>query len=292
MSGLLTVLFGNVSLKAGVLVAEIDIPHSIMERFPGPRFGIDGLRQLTGVAERRPLLCSALKPVGLSPSELADICFQLALGGIDLIKDDHGLSDQETAPLAERVVRCAEAVERANASTGGRSLYFPNITSSRGDLERDIDLVRKEGLRGILVSPLLLGLDTIRALASDSELAIVAHPALSGAYFQPDHGIEPQVLLGQLFRLAGSDGVIYPNVGGRFAFSEATCRAINTALTRQLPGIARSAPVPAGGIALDKVPYWVDQYGPDTVFLIGGSLYEQPDLAEASRNLRKAVSRA
>jgi len=40
------------------------------------------LRLLLGVAQR-PLLCTALKPMGLPPSVLADLAYQIALGGID-----------------------------------------------------------------------------------------------------------------------------------------------------------------------------------------------------------------
>src|SRR5207253_5820723 len=49
--------------------------------------------------------------------------------GIDLIKDDHSLADQTTAPFRERVERCQEAVARANDEAGGNALYFPNVTS-------------------------------------------------------------------------------------------------------------------------------------------------------------------
>jgi len=44
--------------------------------------------------------------------------------GVDLIKDDHSLADQTSAPFAERVERCQEAVVRANDETGGNALYF------------------------------------------------------------------------------------------------------------------------------------------------------------------------
>ena len=291
---LLNLVFGNISLKAGILVTEIEWPASLLAHFPGPKFGIEGLRAMCasgGVRPRRPLLCAALKPMGLSAQQLADICYQFALAGIDIIKDDHGLANQKTAPFRERVERCQEAVAKANGQTGGNSRYFPNLIGSASGIGKRLEFVGSAGCRGVLLSPFLVGLDTVRWIAETSELAILAHPSLAGAFFHPSHGIAPEVMLGQIFRVIGSDGVIYPNVGGRFGFSEAACNAINASLRKPLGPLRPSFPVPGGGIDVAEVPHWIDRYGIDTIFLIGGSLYAQSDLTEAGRRLLEAVRR-
>ena len=33
------------------------------------------------------------------------------------------------------------------------------------------------------------------------------------------------------------------------------------------------------------LPRWIERYGPDTILLIGGSLYRQDDLTDATRRL-------
>ncbi|MCU0692720.1 MAG: RuBisCO large subunit C-terminal-like domain-containing protein, partial [Polyangiaceae bacterium] len=109
LTQLLNVLFGNISLLPGIRLVDVRLGPSLLAQFAGPAFGRDGLRELLGVAER-PLLATALKPMGLSAVELAEIAGQCATGGIDIIKDDHGLSDQLFCPFAERVKRCANAV--------------------------------------------------------------------------------------------------------------------------------------------------------------------------------------
>lgn len=288
----LNLLFGNISLQRGILIEGVDWPAAWLERFAGPRFGIEGLRGLCGVTERRPLLCAALKPVGLSPAALARVCAEFAAGGVDIVKDDHGLADQSAAPYRLRLEMCREAVGRVNARTGGSTLYVPNVTGAAEGLEERIDLARQAGCRMVLISPLLAGPDVARRVAAESGLAMLAHPALCGAFFGPDHGIAPQVLLGDLFRILGSDGVIYPNAGGRFPFSEETCRAINDRLRGPLGSLRPAFPVPGGGIDAHKVPDWIDRYGFDTIFLIGGSLYAQPDLVRASRALAEAIRSA
>lgn len=286
---LLNLLFGNISLKAGVLVADVRWPDELLRALGGPALGMAGVRDLTGV-RGRPLLCTALKPLGLSAAELAERAHLFALAGIDVIKDDHSLVDQRTAPFEERVERCQDAVARANRATGGNVLYFPNVTGGPSELFDRAAFARGAGCRGVIVNALPAGLGALRPLGATG-LAVMSHPSLAGAFFHRGHGIAPEVLLGDLFRVAGSDAVIYPNAGGRFTFSRATCVAINARLRRPLGPVAPAFPVPAGGIEASRVPDWIERYGADTIFLLGGSLYRQPDLARATKRLVDAVRR-
>jgi len=287
MPQLLNLLFGNVSMQAGVVVAGVDWPHELLAALGGPRHGIEGIRALTG-ARGRALLCTALKPLGVSAAQLAERAYRFALAGIDLVKDDHSLSDQPPAPFRERVQRCHDAVARANRETGGNTLYVPNVTCGVSAMLERAALARRAGCRGCVVNALPAGLDAVRAVAATG-LAVMSHPSLAGAFFHADHGIAPPVLLGDLFRVAGSDAVIYPNVEGRFTLSAATCAAINARLRAPLGSVRPAFPVRAGGIDAVRVPYWIDRYGADTIFLVGGSLYAQPDLVAAARRLVEAV---
>ena len=98
LSQLLNVVLGNISLKPLIRAESLGLPPSLLARFRGPRFGREGLRELTGVAER-PLLSTALKPMGLAAADLAELAHRFALGGIDLIKDDHGLDEPDVLPV-------------------------------------------------------------------------------------------------------------------------------------------------------------------------------------------------
>ena len=118
LTQLLNVIFGNSSIKPGIRVERLDLSGSILNDYRGPRFGREGLRTLLGAPDR-PILSTAIKPMGLSCTELAGLAYQFALGGMDMIKDDHGLTDQCCSPFEERVTRCAEAVRKANQETGG-----------------------------------------------------------------------------------------------------------------------------------------------------------------------------
>ncbi|MBK1700095.1 RuBisCO large subunit C-terminal-like domain-containing protein [Thiococcus pfennigii] len=286
LTQLINVLFGNVSLQPGVRLHRVRLPESLLRQYRGPRFGAPGLRDRVGV-QGRPLLCTAIKPMGRSPEALAALAYRLALGGIDLIKDDHGLADHAFCPFAERVARCAEAVARANRETGGRSLYLPNVTAPADEIVGRARQAKAVGAGGLLVCPGLVGLDALRALADDDALAlpILSHPAFQGAYcVNPDAGLSHGVLFGQLNRLAGADAAIFPHWGGRFAFTQAECRDLVDGATCAMGAIRPILPVPAGGLRLERVEELGDFYGRDCILLIGGDLHAQgPDLVATCR---------
>jgi len=289
LTQLLNLLFGNISLQGGIRVAAIDWPDALLTALGGPGHGVSGLRALTGVRDRA-LLCTALKPLGMSPEALAERARAFALGGMDLIKDDHGLADQPPAPFLERLQRCQEAVTAANAATGGSALYLPNVTAGPNDLPARLWAAREAGCRAVLISPWLTGADALRMARDDYGLALLAHPALTGGLFGRRHGIAPELVLGDLFRAAGADAVIYPNVGGRFGFSGALCRRINDHLRAPLGALRPALPAVGGGVDAERAAYWVRRYGIDTMILIGSSLYEEGDLSAATRRLRAAVA--
>ena len=283
---LLNVIFGNISIMPGIRVEGLSLPESITSRFKGPRFGRAGLRQRSGV-QNRPLICTALKPMGLAPAELAGQAYTFALGGIDFIKDDHGLSDQPFCRYEDRVAACAEAVARANQVTGFRCAYFPNI-SGPADMVVHRALQAKElGAGGVLVCPALVGLDVMRLIAEGDAigLPVMAHPAFGGSLVTaPGNGFSHGVLYGTLVRLAGADITVYPNYGGRFSFSRGECAEIAAASAAPLGRLASCFPAPGGGMTMDRAPDMFEVYGRDFVMLIGGGLHRRgPDLADNAR---------
>jgi ribulose-bisphosphate carboxylase large chain len=264
---LLNMLFGNTSIHEDVTLAAIAVPDAFSSRFPGPRHGPDGLRARAG-AGRRALTCSALKPQGLPPAGLAALAHKLALGGLDYIKDDHGLANQSFSPYAARVPAIAAAVRDANKITGRATRYLPSLSGTLDALRQQVGLARDSGLDTVLIAPMITGLATFEAIVRENpDFAFIAHPAMAGAA-----RVAPDALLGTLFRLFGADGVIFPSAGGRFGYSAATCRAIADAARAPFAAIRPSLPVPAGGMTIARVPEILDFYGADAMLLIGGDL--------------------
>lgn len=287
----MNVVFGNSSIKPGIRVEHLDLPKSLLRAFKGPRFGRQGLRMLLHVP-KRPLLSTALKPLGLSSQELADLAYQFVLGGMDIIKDDHGLSDQSCSPFEERVQLCAAAIQKGSRETGQPCLYMPNITAPHSEVMKRARIAKQAGAGGMMVAPGLIGFDLMRELADDDSLAlpILTHPALQGSFVTSRNGISHGVIFGQLARLAGADATIFPNFGGRFSFSREECKEIVFATSEPMGHLSSIFPAPGGGMSLDKVPDMLETYGQDLIFLIGGGLFRHgPDLVQNCRYFRKMV---
>lgn len=289
---LLNVIYGNTSMQAGIQVVRLDLPDVILDEYAGPRFGMAGLRDMLK-APQRPLLCTALKPMGATPEQLAELAYRLALGGIDIIKDDHGLANQVFCPFEERVRLCAEAVNRANQETGYQCLYAPNVTAPYDELLARAHFAKENGAQGVLISFGLTGFDGMRLLAEDDTLAlpVLAHPALSGDFVNSfGSGFAHRVLYGQLARLAGADMALFVSYGGRFPYTKAQCRGVVQGCTEPMGHLKPIFPTPAGGMTLERIPELISFYGHDVTLLIAGNLYEQSDdLTENARIFRQAV---
>jgi ribulose-bisphosphate carboxylase large chain len=284
----LNVIYGNISLLPGIRVADIDAVF-LEELFAGPAFGTEGIRNKLNVYSR-PLSCTALKPIGLSAGELAHLALKFSSGGLDVIKDDHGLADQKTAPFSERVSACVRAIRKGEQVSGKRTLYFPNITSNGPETLRRYHQAADLGADGVVVCPQLCGWGMLSKLAAENRLPMMAHPAFSGSLVaQNSHGIDPSLLYGTLWRAMGADIAVYPNTGGRFSLTSEQCLAINRKC-REAVGFKPSLPAPGGGISRDTLSQWVERYERDTLFLIGGSLYEHPaGIETAAREFQQAL---
>ena len=280
---LLNMLFGNASLHDDVILADVHLPDAFAAGFPGPRHGAGGLRARAG-GRGRALTCSAIKPLGLPVDRLAALAGAFARGGLDYVKDDHGLADQPCAPFAARVAACAAAVRCAGSGTR----YVPSLSGDLDRLRLQLRQSRDAGVDTVMLAPMLAGFATVRTLiAENPDIAFLAHPTMGGAA-----RIAPELLIGKLFRLLGADAVIFPTFGGRFGFTPATCRTLAGNARAPWHALAGSMPVPAGGMTLDRVDEKLDFYGPETMLLIGGSLLlARERLSEATAAFTDAVAR-
>ncbi|MEZ4701172.1 MAG: RuBisCO large subunit C-terminal-like domain-containing protein [Rhodothermales bacterium] len=282
----LNVLFGNVSLHEKVSLLDFEPTAAWTSLLPGPRHGIAGLRAAVGIQDR-PLLCAAIKPVGMNVDEIASVCARIADGGIDFIKDDHYFSDAPFAPFEARVRACQRAVDDAGQRLGRRIVYVPNLTGAPAQLERQADLAQQLGVGAVMAAPMLVGLPAYRALADRLDIPLFAHPSFAGAT-----RIAPEALFGKLFRLFGADAVIFANYGGRFSYDRDTCIAMARTMRAPLAGVRPALPVPAGGMTVERAGELVDAFGLDAMLLIGGSLLQAADLTARAGTLRESVETA
>jgi ribulose-bisphosphate carboxylase large chain len=274
---LINMLFGNTSLHSDVMLQDVDLPGDLVEAFGGPRHGLEGLRDRVG-ADERALTCTALKPQGLPAAKLAELAQRFAEGGIDYIKDDHGLADQAYSPFAARVEAIAKALRSAGPPGESRTRYVPSLAGDLDAMRQQIAVAAGAGLDTVMAAPMIMGLANFHRLVREHpDIAFLAHPTLAGA------AIAPPFLFGKMFRMLGADAVIFPNHGGRFGYSPQTCRRLAGAALAPWHELRPSVPVPAGGMTRDRVGEMLDFYGSDIMLLIGGALLETRDrLVEAT----------
>src|SRR5262249_26639838 len=276
---LINMLFGNTSLHEDVVLTDVAVPKELVESFGGPRHGLDELRRRVG-APARALTCSPLKPQGLPAGRLAELAKSFAQGGVDYIKDDHGLADQAYSPFAARVEAVAAAL-RSVAQSGGRATrYVPSLSGDLDAMRAQIALAKDVGVDTVMVAPMIMGFSNFHRLVRENPNNVfVPPPPLAGAA-----RLSPPLPVGRVFRALGAAPLGVPNYGGRFGYSPDTCRTLARAALGEREGLRPTVPVPAGGMTTDRVREMLDFYGAEVMLLIGGALLE------ARENLRAATS--
>ena len=274
---LMNMIYGNTSLQHDVLLHDVELPAVLLAPFGGPRHGLHSLRARVG-AGRRAMTCSPLKPQGLSAAKLAELAQGFALGGIDYVKDDHGIADQSYSPFAARVEAVTAALAKVERAYGAKTGYVPSVSGDLDTMREQVRLAAACGVQAVMVAPMIVGVSNFHRLVRDFPgLAFFAHPGLAGAA-----RISPALLFGKLFRLFGAAAVIFPNYGGRFGYSAETCRAIAATALDDRIGLNACLPVPAGGMTLQRSREMLDFYGSDVMLLIGGALLEARELVAAA----------
>jgi ribulose-bisphosphate carboxylase large chain len=208
LPNLLSAVAGNLfemGAFTAVKLLDLELPDEFLSRFPGPRFGIEGTRELLGVFDR-PLAGAIVKPcVGLGPRELADIVYQAARGGLDFIKDDELLADPAYNPLEDRVDAVMEALGRAEQETGEKTMYAFNVTDRSDRILELHDIVVDGGGTCVMLNYVTAGFGALRMLAEHTRVPIHAHRDFFPAFTRsPSLGLSTKVFT-KLSRIAGAD---------------------------------------------------------------------------------------
>ena len=271
-------LFGLGKLEA-VRLLDIDLPENLCGC--GPKFGIEGVRKIVGTeVSCRPHIGTIIKPkVGLNPKDTAQVAYEAALGGLDLIKDDETLTNQTFCPLFERLEAVMDALDRAKDETGKQVLYAVNVTTG-GD--RIVELAHKAvsaGANMLMVDVLTAGFSAIQALAEDAAInvPIHVHRTMHGALTRnPHHGIAMRPIA-KLVRSAGGDQLHTGSVSGKMGSKAGEVLADNIEITKPLSYLKPVFPVSSGGLHPGKVAAEISKLGTDIILQAGGGIHGHPE---------------
>ncbi|MDX8342865.1 2,3-diketo-5-methylthiopentyl-1-phosphate enolase [Rossellomorea sp. YZS02] len=280
LPAVLTTVFGKLSLDGEVKLVDLEFSDDLKKTYPGPRFGIDGIRELTGVKER-PLLMSIFKGViGRDLSYLENQLKAQALGGVDVVKDDEILFDNPLTPFTERIKTGKRVLQEVFEEFGKRTLYAVNLTGRTSELRGKAKKARELGADALLFNVYSYGLDVLQELREDPDISlpIMAHPAFAGAVAaSPSYGVSYSLWLGKFLRMTGADFSLFPSPYGSVALKKDLVLSISKELTREDPFFKRVLPVPSAGIHPALVPLLVKDFGLDCVINAGGGIHGHPD---------------
>lgn len=227
ISGFLAGPAGNIAgmkMVQGLRIFDIRFPKSFVQSFPGPRFGIDGLRAMLGHTDRHPIMGTVPKPkVGRSAEEQATLARRLWTAGdgsYDFIKDDENLTSLPFSKFDDRA-RAVLAVQRELEAKGTpKKLYLCNVTHSSIDvmLER-AGLIKEQGGRVMMMDVVTTGMAALHTMRlKNPGLFIHAHRAMHGFFTRESGpGIRgdgklwgfsiSMLVLAKLYRMMGVDSL-------------------------------------------------------------------------------------
>ncbi|MFN3729404.1 MAG: ribulose-bisphosphate carboxylase large subunit family protein [Fimbriimonadaceae bacterium] len=270
----------ELSTFTGLRLLDLRLPASFADKYSGPRFGVDGTRQLTEVYGR-PLIGTIVKPsVGLTPEETAFWVHQVVEAGIDFIKDDELQADGMLCPFEERVESVMRVIQDHAQATGKKVMFAFNLTGEIDEMKRRHDCVVRHSGTCVMASLNSVGLSGMIELARISELPIHAHrngwgslsryPLLGWSY----------VAWQKIWRMAGADHMHVNGLQNKFCESdESVIQSARTCLTPMYadkPYIAM--PVFSSGQAAHQIPETYRRMNSvDLIYAAGGGIFGHPD---------------
>ncbi len=141
-------LFGLKELEE-LYIFDISFPKRYQQQFSGPYAGLEGIRKMARTEKsRRPHIGTIVKPkVGLAPKEWAHVAYESYAGGLDLVKDDENLVDQDFCKWKDRLHEVIKAFEKAGKETGQNHLYSSCITDRYTRMVERVDYLNSMGLQ-------------------------------------------------------------------------------------------------------------------------------------------------
>ena len=276
---MLSTVIGNISSSGKVKLIDLEFPKSFLEGFQGPKFGVQGIRDLLGVYDR-PLLNNMIKPcIGLTPEKTAELAYEAAVGGVDIIKDDELVCDPPFCRLEDRVKAVMEAVRRADEVKGEKTLYAFNITAPAMQMRENAYRAIEAGANALMVNYATCGLDTTRMITEDPNInvPILAHSDYTGAQYESEwSGVAATLIGAKLPRLAGLDMIIGLSPYGKFPILMDTFINMGFQMLQPLGEIKPSFPMPGGGTTQGHIEDVIHKFGNDVIIAAGGAIHGHP----------------
>lgn len=284
-------IFGMSILK-NLRLQDVNFPKSIIKKFKGPKFGIDGVRKIVGL-KHRPLVGTIVKPkVGLNEKQHAKVAYDSWNGGLDVVKDDENLTSMKFNKFEKRIKETLKLRDKAEKETGEKKIYMPNVTGESKEMLKRAEFVKKQGGEYVMIDIITCGWSGLQTLReADMGMVIHAHRAMHGAFTEnPHHGIS-MLTIAKTARLIGVDqihvGAIFGKMkGGRKEVIEIgeeiekefiAEKGKSHILEQDWHGVKPTIAVCSGGLHPGKIPPLVSSMGNNIIMQFGGGCHGHPD---------------
>lgn len=262
----------------GMKLMDIEVPSSFAEHFRGPKFGVAGSRELTGVHDR-PIIATIIKPsIGLSPEQTAKLVQTLVEAGIDFIKDDEKLISPANSLFDDRVDAIMRVINNHADRTGKKAMYAFNISDDHDFMQRHYDKVVSSGGTAAMINLNSIGLIAAKKICDRGLLAI--HGNRNGWGMLNRHP-----LLGLdfsayqvIWRLAGVDHLHVNGIANKFWEPDDSVVHSIEACRRPLLGGMSVLPVVSSGQWGGQAPETYRRTQTiDLIYMAGGGIMGHPD---------------
>jgi ribulose-bisphosphate carboxylase large chain len=267
----------ELSQFTGLKLMDLEFPASFAAHFRGPKFGVAGCRQLTGV-QSRPLIGTIIKPsIGLTPQQTADLVKTLAGAGIDFIKDDELMANPPHSPFTTRVEAVMRVVNAHADRTGKKVMYAFNITDELDAMQRHYETVVRAGGTAVMISLNSAGLTGAKKICDAGALAIHGHRNGWGALNRhPLLGLEFSAYQ-KIWRLAGVDQIHVNGIANKFWESDDSVVRSIEACRQPLLGGMTVLPVVSSGQWGGQAPETYRRTQTvDLLYMAGGGILAHP----------------
>ena len=279
----------ELSQFSGLKLMDLELPPSFVQHFRGPKFGVAGTRQLTGVRSR-PLIGTIIKPsIGLTPKQTAELVDTLVEAGIDFIKDDELMANPPHSPFDERVDAVMRVINSHADRTGKRVMYAFNVSDELEAMQRHYEKIVSAGGTAAMISLNSVGLAGVKKICDLGALAIHGHRNGWGMLNRhPLLGIEFPAYQ-TIWRLAGVDQIHVNGITNKFwEPDDSVVRSIEACLKPLLGGFSILPVVSSGQWGGQAPETYRRTKTVDLLYLAGGGILAHPDGAAAGvRSLQK-----
>lgn len=278
---------------SGLRLTGLQLPKAFVDAYPGPAFGIEGTRRLSGVTHG-PLIGTIIKPsIGLSVEETVQQVRALVAGGIDFIKDDELQADGGRCPFDERVRAVMRVVNDHADRTGKKVMVAFNLTGDLDQMRRRHDLVLAEGGSCVMAVLNSIGLVGLQELRRHAQLPIHAHRAGWGYLTRSPQLGWDYAPWQQLWRLAGADHMHVNGLGNKFSEpDDSVITAARSVLQPVVAGADMVSTMPvfsSGQTGLQAADTYAAIGCADLIHTAGGGIFGHPQgVAAGVEALREA----